>query len=133
MFSIGTGDKDGISSLSRIGQVEAFKIGTDDWEQYTERLATNEKKVAVLITVVGSEHRCQLSSNLEDSPRFKSSVLESLDDLTLPYCLSLIIEVVLSNSANCIVLLFFSNDIIIDYIITIIITITTIINDDNEI
>ena len=50
---------------------------------------------------------CQLSSNLEDSPRFKSSVLESLDDLTLPYCLSLIIKEQPDETIiTCIVLLF---------------------------
>ena len=46
-----------------IGQVEPFQLGVEDWDQYTERLEQyfvcneipNEKKVAVLITIVRTE------------------------------------------------------------------------------
>ena len=46
-----------------IGRVEPFQLGVEDWDQYTERLEQyfvcneipNEKKVAVLITIVGTE------------------------------------------------------------------------------
>ena len=46
-----------------IGRVEPFQLGVEDWDQYTERLEhyfvcneiPNEKKVTVLITIVGTE------------------------------------------------------------------------------
>ena len=46
-----------------IGRVEPFRIGADDWDQYTEKLEQyfianeipDERKVSVLITVIGPE------------------------------------------------------------------------------
>ena len=59
-----------------IGHVDAFQIGADDWEQYTERLeqylvanGINDagKKLAVFVTVIGSKAYSLLSDLLSVS------------------------------------------------------------------
>ena len=54
-----------------IGQVEPFQLGTEDWEQYTERLEQfflangiddDGKKLAVFLTVVGAKTYALLSN-----------------------------------------------------------------------
>ena len=54
-----------------IGQVEPFQLGTEDWEQYTERLKQfflangiddDGKKLAVFLTVVGAKTYALLSN-----------------------------------------------------------------------
>ena len=61
------------TSTAVLGQVEAFKLGTDDWEQYTERLeqyfvangiTDGARKRAVLITVMGGKAYALLSDLL---------------------------------------------------------------------
>ena len=55
---------------TRIGQIEPFQPGVDDWDQYTERLeqyfianniTTDDKKLAVFLTLVGSKTYALLS------------------------------------------------------------------------
>ena len=58
-------------AINTIGQLEQFKPGTDDWEQYQERHAQyfvangiegEEKKRVVLLTVVGPQAYLLLSN-----------------------------------------------------------------------
>jgi len=54
---------------TQIGQIEPFQPGMDDWDQYTERLeqyfianiTTDDKKLAVFLTLVGSKTYVLLS------------------------------------------------------------------------
>ena len=72
---ITTGDEDGITmtQAALIGHVEQFKPGTDDWEQYTERLEqyfkansieADDKKLATFLTVIGPTAYALLSNLL---------------------------------------------------------------------
>ena len=60
-----------MATAGTIGQLEQFKPGTDDWEQYQERLDQyfvangiegEDKKRAVLLTVMGSQAYALLSN-----------------------------------------------------------------------
>ena len=61
-----------MSAPAIIGHVEPFRVGTDDWEQYEERMAqflsVNEiegnRKVAVFLTMVGPQAYALLSNLL---------------------------------------------------------------------
>ena len=68
-----------------IGQVEAFQVGEDDWEQYTERLEqyfvanaieTAERKLAVFLTVVGAKAYSLLSDLLAPAKPASKSYAE---------------------------------------------------------
>ena len=72
---ITTGDEDGITmaQAALIGHVEQFKPGTDDWEQYTERLEqyfkansieADDQKLTTFLTVMGPTAYALLSNLL---------------------------------------------------------------------
>ena len=80
----------GMSAPAIIGHVEPFRVGTDDWEQYEERMAqflsVNEiegnRKVAVFLTMVGPQAYALLSNLLAPDKPATKTYAELVETLT---------------------------------------------------
>ena len=79
-----SGDEDGILNMAtRIGNIEPFRLGKEDWEQYVERfeqyvVANNVeegRRVATFLTMMGADAYSLLSNLLApDKPKDKQLV-----------------------------------------------------------